>query len=211
MDDLDELQKRIDEKKAQAENEEKTTDNSGNNALSVLVKSEIDKSYEATANEVVNDENFTQLTREITERKFKVELGQDMLQILSDEHKLELSKYALDCEKEQLAFRKRKEKKVIIEEVNATIKERKVNALKQRYGYMYKQDANGNLIDFIPSKSYNRNKEIANWWNGQSDNFRKYVKGTLKILFWGAVAVLIFIVGKELFEWIANASGQINK
>lgn len=211
MDDLDELQKRLDDAKAQAESAEKATDASANNALAVRVKSEIDKSYEATANEVVKGEQYRKLTQEITERKFEVDLGKDMLGILSDEHQLELSKYALDCKKEQLAFRKRKEKKVIIEEVKATIKERKVNALKKRYGYMYKQDANGNLIDFIPSKSYNRNREIANWWNGQSDNFRKYVKGTLKILFWGAVAVLIFIVGKELFEWIANASGQINK
>jgi hypothetical protein len=56
--------------------------------------------------------------------------------------------------------------------------------------------------EFIPSKSYNRQREIVNWWNGLSDNIKKTIKGVLKVAIWCGIGVLIFVLGRRGIQWI---------
>ena len=55
---------------------------------------------------------------------------------------------------------------------------------------------------FIPSKSYNRQREIVNWWNGLSDNIKKTIKGVLKVVIWCGIGVLVFVLGRRVIQWI---------
>lgn len=157
----------------------------------------IEKQYEKNRNELAKKEDFVGLTEEITERSAKAKLGEDMLAVMSQEHKNALSAYALDCEKKKLEFRTKKEKKLILEDVKADIAQKKVETLKKRYGYMYKEGE-----EFIPSKSYNRQREIVNWWNGLSVNVKKTIKGITRVLIWCGIGVLVFVLGKRGIQWI---------
>ena len=188
--DLIELKKRIDERLEERQDKSQAL---------VDIQEQIEEQYRKNQNELSANQDFVKLTQEVVERNAKAKLGQDMLGILEKEQKNELQAYILKCEKEKLEFKKKKEKKVIIEEVKADISNRKIEALKKRYGYMYKENE-----EFIPNKFHNITREISNWWNGTSDNFKKIVKGVLKVFFWGAVAILVIKVGSHLVEWIAN-------
>ena len=157
----------------------------------------IEKQYEKNRNELATKDDFIGLTEEITERSAKAKLGEDMLAVMSQEHKNALSAYALDCEKKKLEFRTKKEKKLILEDVKADIAQKKIETLKKRYGYMYKDGE-----EFIPSKSYNRQREIVNWWNGLSDNIKKTIKGVLKVAIWCGIGVLVFVLGRRVMLWI---------
>lgn len=157
----------------------------------------IEKQYEKNRNELAKKDEFVGLTEEITERSAKAKLGEDMLAVMSQEHKNALSAYALDCEKKKLEFRTKKEKKLILEDVKADIAQKKIETLKKRYGYMYKENE-----EFIPSKSYNRQREIVNWWNGLSVNVKKTLKGIFRIAFWCGFGVLAFVLGRRAIQWI---------
>lgn len=164
----------------------------------------IKQQYDKKTNELATNEDFQSLTQQVIERQAKAQLSEDMLAVLNQEHKNELSQYLLNCEKEKLRFRKKKEKKIIIEEVRSEVFAKKLENLKRRYGYLYKKDSNGEPIDFIPSKSYNRQREVVNWWNGLGENFKRIIKGTLKILFWGCFLVLVVVVGYDLLKWVTT-------
>lgn len=171
---------------------------------STLAHNEIQNQYDENKRQLATNEDFKELTQQIVKRSAKAELEKDMLAILSDEQKNELSKYLLDCEKHKLDYRKKKEKKVVLEEVKAEVSAKKINALKKRYGYLYKQDENGEPIDFVANKFVNKYKEFINWWDGTSDGFKKIVKGILKVIFWGGIACLIVLLGYRAFAWIAE-------
>ena len=157
----------------------------------------IEKQYEKNRNELATKDEFIGLTEEITERSAKAKLGEDMLAVMNQEHKNALSAYALDCEKKKLEFRTKKEKKLILEDVKADIAKKKIETLEKRYGYMYKEGE-----EFIPSKSYNRHREIVNWWNGLSVNVKKTIKGITRVLVWCGIGVLVFVLGKRGIQWI---------
>lgn len=194
--DLIELKKQIDERIEKKENKSQAL---------VDIQEQIEEQYRKNQNELSTNQDFVKLTQEVTERNVKAKLAQDMLDILDIEQKNELQAYILKCEKEKLEFKKKKEKKVIIQEVKADISNRKIEALKKRYGYMYKEGE-----EFIPNKFHNITREITNWWNGTGDNFKKIVKGVLKVFFWGAVAILVIKVGSHLVQWIAENANLNN-
>lgn len=190
-----ERQNEIEEKKI-VENiteEEKTESQDLTNDVKEIIKTE----YERNLQEQKNSEEITQATKQVTERKIKAELVKDMLVVMNEEQKNELAQYYLECEKKTLAYRKRKEKKIIIEEVSAEIQKRKFNALWLRYGYMYADQKS-----FVPNKLHNIGKEISIWWNGASDNFKRVVKGTIKLVFWGVVIYLFFKYGIKILQLI---------
>lgn len=174
--------------------------------ISALVKDQIQSQYENNKQQLVNNEDFKKLTQEITERTAKAELGKDMLEVLSKEQKNELALYVLECEKQQIEYRKKHEKKVILEEVQAEVFDKKVKALKKKYGYLYKKDENGEIVNFIPSKAYNKYRAFCHWWENTTDGFKKIVKGTLKVLFWCAIVGLVVLVGYKLFDWISSVN-----
>lgn len=163
------------------------------------VKKEISSQYEKNKSELSENEDFKKLTKEIINRSAQANLKNDMLQILTQEQQNELQIYLLENEKSKLSFRKKKEKKIIIEEVKAEISNRKIEALRKRYGYLYGKDE-----DFVPSKIHNKIKEVVNWWNGTSNNFKKFIKGTLKFCFYGAIAFLIIFLGYRGIKWIVE-------
>lgn len=172
--------------------------------LSNFVKDEINTQYEKDKQEVSNSVGFKQLTKEITERSAKAILTEDMIKVLNAEQKNELALHILNCQKEQIEYRKKHEKKVILEDVKADVFNKKVEALKKKYGYLYDKDENGNILNFVPSKTYNKYKAFCNWWENTTDGFKKIVKGSLKVLFWSAIASLVIILGYKFFSWISS-------
>lgn len=169
-----------------------------------LAHSEIQNEYGRAKQELQSNEDFKKLAGEIVARSAKAELSKDMLAILSEEQKNELTAYLLECEKGKLAYRKKQEKKVIIEEVRAEVSNKRIEALKKRYGYLYKKDENGEPIGFVANKAVNKYKEFCNWWDGTTDGFKRIVKGSLKTLFWIGVASLICIIGYRALRWVAD-------
>ena len=103
-------------------------------------------------------------------------------------------------------YNKKKLNKVILEEVQAEVFNKKVEALKKKYGYLYQKDENGNIINFIPSKTYNKYRAFCHWWENTTDGFKKIVKGTLKVLFWSAIVGLVVLVGYKIFDWISSVN-----
>ena len=169
-----------------------------------IAHDEIVAQYEQEKSTLSKSEDFKKITHEIVERGAKAELAGDMLKILTEEQKNELSAYILECEKQKLNYRKKKEKGIIVEEVKAEISNKKIEALKKRYGYLYEQDENGNPKNFIANKLVNKYKEFCNWWEGTSDGFKKIVKGILKVVFWGGLAFLVVMIGYRGIMWIAE-------
>lgn len=196
-----ELQKRFEAKKQELETSK----------VSDLVKAEIENQYAQNTSALTQSEDFKNLTQEIVKRKAQADLSKDMLEVLNEEQKNALAKFVLDCEKDKLEFRKKKEKKIIIEEIKADLFNKKVEALKKKYGYLYKRDENGDLIGFVPNKMYNKYASFCNWWANTTDGFRKIVKGTLKVVFWVGVAGLAIVIGYNLFDWISNATANLPK
>lgn len=157
----------------------------------------IEKQYEKSRNDLATNEEFIKATDFVVKKGAEAKIRQDSLAILKQEQLNDLADYYLKCEKEKLEFRKKKEKKLIIEDVKADIAQKKIETLKKRYGYMYKDGE-----EFIPSKSYNRQREIVNWWNGLSDNIKKTIKGVLKVAIWCGIGVLVVVLGKRVIQWI---------
>lgn len=192
----------VEQKNENEEEEQPTTTNDSN--LSSLISNEINQQYSDVKDKVFKNDSVKEIITQITERETKSQLEKDMLKILSTEQMNALAKYTLDCEKEKLDYRKRKEKNLVKEQVKAEVFKKKVEVLKNKYGYLYKKDDNGNLLNFIPSKSYNRYKAFCNWWEGTTDGFKRIVKGTLKVLFWVALVGVIGLVGYKLVMWISS-------
>lgn len=175
----------------------------GNNNSS-LAHNEIQTEYDRAKQGLQSNEDFKKLTNEIVVRSAKAELSKDMLAILSEEQKNELTAYMLECEKGKLAYRKKQEKKVIIEEVKAEVSNKKIEALKKRYGYLYPKDEHGEPVNFVANKAVNKYKEFCNWWDGTTDGFKRLVKGSLKVLFWSGAITLVVIVGYRALKWVAD-------
>ena len=169
-----------------------------------LAHSEIQNEYGRAKQELQSNEDFKKLAGEIVARSAKAELSKDMLAILSEEQKNELTAYLLECEKGKLAYRKKQEKKVIIEEVRAEVSNKRIEALKKRYGYLYPKDEKGEPIGFVANKTVNKYKEFCNWWDGTTDGFKRIVKGSLKVMFWAGVITLVGIVGYRALKWVAD-------
>lgn len=176
-----------------------------------LVEQEIDRQYAENNQELAQNSELKEITEEVVKRKAKAVLSRDMLAVLSEEQKNELAKFILDCEKEKLNFRKRKEKKVIIENVKADIFNQKVDALKKKYGYLYKKDENGEIVGFVPNKLYNKYAAFVNWWDNTTNDFKKIVKGTLKVVFWAGVVAVVVLVGYHIFDWVSSIGNNLPK
>lgn len=184
----------LDKKLEQARNEA--------NSISTFVKNEIKSQYEKDKQNLINSEDFKKLTKEITERTAKAELSKDMLAVLNEEQKNELALHILQCEKQKIEYRKKKEKQVVKEEVKAEVFNKKVVALKSKYGYLYDKDDNGEIKNFVPIKIYNKYRSFVNWWDNTTDGFKKITKGILKGLFWTGIVALVIILGYKFFDWV---------
>lgn len=169
-----------------------------------LAHNEIQTEYDRAKQGLQTNEDFKKLTNEIVVRSAKAELSKDMLAILTEEQKNELTAYMLECEKGKLAYRKKQEKKVIIEEVKAEVSNKKIEALKKRYGYLYPKDEKGEPVGFVANKAVNKYKEFCNWWDGTTDGFKRIVKASLKVVFWAGVATLVCVLGYRGLKWITD-------
>lgn len=200
---IEELEKKV------KQQQEIDKDKQANESITALVHNEIKEQYEESKKSLIKSEDFKKLADEITRRSAEAELGKDMLAILNQEQKNALAQYVLECEKKKLDFKQKKEKGLIEEDVKAQVFEKKVSILKKRYGHLYKKDENGEILNFVPSKSYNKYKSFVNWWDNTSDGFKKITKGILKFLFWGGVVALVIIIGKFGFKWLIDLSRNL--
>lgn len=200
---IEELAKKV------KEQQESDREQQAKDSITGLVHEEIQEQYAESKKSLIKSEDFKKLADEITRRSAEAELGKDMLAILSQEQKNALAQYVLECEKKKLDFQQKKEKGIIEEDVKAQVFEKKVAILKKRYGHLYKKDENGEILNFVPSKSYNKYKSFINWWDNTSDGFKKITKGILKFLFWGGVIALVIIVGKAGFKWLIDISRNL--
>ena len=198
MSDIEELEKLVVAKRQ--EDEQKANQES----VTQLVHEEIQEQYKESKKELVKTEVFKQLTDEITRRSAEAELSKDMLEILNQEQKNALAKYVLECEKKRLDFKQKKEKGIIEEDVKAQVFAKKVEILQKRYGHLYDKDENGNIKNFVPSKSYNRYKSFVNWWDNTSDGFKKITKGFLRFVLWGGIIAIVIILGRAGFKWFVE-------
>ena len=164
----------------------------------------IQSSYEKHTQELKNSNNFNEATKKIVEESAEAELKRDALDILDQKQKNELAEYTLDCEKQKLEYRKKMEKGLIKEEVKADITKKKIDTLKNRYGYLYDKDANGEPKNFVANKFVNKYKEFCNWYKGTGDGFRKLVGTTLKVLIWCGIAFLIITFGFKGLNWLSK-------
>ena len=164
----------------------------------------IQSSYEKHTQELKNSNAFNELTKEIVEESAKAELKRDALDILDQKQKNELAEYTLECEKQKLEYRKKMEKGLIKEEVKSDITKKKIETLKNRYGYLYEKDAKGEPKGFVANKFVNKYKEFCNWYKGTGDGFRKLVGTTLKVLIWGGIAFLIITFGFKGLNWLSK-------
>lgn len=196
------------EKKVQKQ-QENDREQQAKDSITGLVHEEIQDQYEESKKALIKSEKFKNLADEITRRSAEAELGKDMLAILSQEQKNALAQYVLECEKKKLDFKQKKEKGLIEEDVKAQVFAKKVEILKNRYGHLYEKDENGNIKNFVPSKSYNKYKSFVNWWDNTSDGFKKITKGVLRFLLWGGIIALVIIIGKAGFEWLINFSRNL--
>lgn len=199
-----ELEKVKEKKELMLKEQQKKVDN-----YSGLAHDEIQDQYEKNRRELSKNEDFQRISKEIVERGAKAELTNDMLKILTTEQKNELSAYILQCEKQKLDFRKKKEKGVILEEVKAEVSAKKIEALKKRYGYLYEKDEDGEPKNFIANKMVNKYKEFCNWWDGTTDGFKRVVKGFLKAFMWVGIGSLVVLLGYRFFMWVAENSQNI--
>ena len=158
------------------------------NIIEDIVKEE----YRNRLQEVKNDKEFQKRVQEVVGITSATALRTDLLKALNQEQKNELLQYQIECEKDKLAYRKRHEKKVIREEARAEVQEKKINALKKRFGYLYDTDEHGNPKRFVASKFVNRYKEICNWYDGTSQGFKKIVTATLRIAFYAGLVYLAY-------------------
>lgn len=170
------------------------------------VKGEIDKQYEQEKKALQENVEFANISKEVVQRSAKANLAKDMLDVMTQEHKNELSAYVLKTEKEKLAVKMKLEKQVIKAEIDAEVMERKILALKKRYGYLYKDNEN-----FVASKKYNKFRELENWWSNTSTTFRKIVTGTLKLILWGTVAFLVLYFGYQGVQWLMENYQSVPK
>ena len=158
----------------------------------------IDNQVDRRLNELNNNKTFQELSNRVTDKETEVQLKEKLLNSLSKEQQNELNEYLLQCEKEKLKYRKKKEKKLIKEEMKAEIQKRKIDALWERFGYLY----NGNKTKFVPNKLNNKFKEVANFYDNSSTTFKKIIKTTFRIVFIIAFCYLFVKVGKDVFLWI---------
>lgn len=166
-----------------------------------LLRGTIDKDYEKKLGELRNSTEYQDRVDELVKAGADTLLQHDRLSILSEKQKNELAEYELECKKQQLAYRKKKEKKLLKEQAKAKIQQQKIEVLQTRYGYLYKLDENGKPKDFVANKFVNKYKEFCNWYATTSNGFKKIVKGTLKIMFWCAI---LFCAYKG-FKWLAKS------
>lgn len=202
MTDIEELEKKVEEKKkqdlslAKTEHQEQSTKS--------IAHDSIVAQYNQHSQNLANNEKFQQATQKVVEESAEAELKADALKILDQKQKNELAEYTLHCEKQKLEYRKKMEKGLIKEQIKSDVAKKKIETLKTRYGYLYEQDANGQPKDFVANKFVNGYKEFCNWYKGTGDGFKKFVGTTLKILMWGTIAFLVITFGYKAIEWLSN-------
>lgn len=181
-----------------------TTTEQPKNAMQVrndTLESAISQDYTSAMGELQKTSDYKETIQKVVEEGAKTKLESDMLSILNEKQKNELAKYALDCKKEQLEYRKKKEKKLIKEQVNADIIEKKIEIQKKKYGYLYKTDKDGNLIDFVPNGFVNKFRAICYWYANLGNGIKKVLWTTIKI---GLIIGSVFLVIKGM-GWLANS------
>ena len=203
---IQDLQKAVEEKQKQ---ELATINNdavqaSESQVATFVAHNVIQSSYEKHTKDLMNSDNFNKATRKIVEESAEAELKRDTLGVLDQKQKNELAEYTLECEKQKLEYRKKMEKGLIKEEVKSDIAKKKIETLKNRYGYLYQQDENGEPKNFVANKFVNQYKEFCNWYKGTGDGFRKFIGTTLKILIWGGIAFLVVTFGFKGLKWLSN-------
>ena len=165
----------------------------------------IKEQYKKNKETIAGEENFIKATKDITERAVYAQLEDDALKVLSQEQKNELAKYIFNLNKDMLDYRKKKEKQIVLEEIKSELQNKKIEALKKRFGYLYKENE-----PFIPSKFHNIQKEIVNRWESTSINTKKIIKGVLRILFYGGIAVIIAVVGSNIIKWVLDNADKLS-
>ena len=156
----------------------------------------ISTSYDNNLQQIQKSKEFSQRVTQNAVDKVDNQLRKDKLENLNEKQMLELGEHILNCEKQKLSYRKKKEKQLVKLEVKCEIAQRKYDALFLRYGYMYKDKTS-----FIPSKFYNQFKELVNWYNGTGALFRKIIKGTILLFFSIAIGYVLFNIGKFGLGW----------
>ncbi len=164
----------------------------------------VNAQFEINLKEISSNEEFLKVSKEISNRQVYAKLKEEAIKTLSDEQKNELAEYTLKLEKDKLKYRQKHEKKIILEDIKADLQNQRIEALKKRYFYMYESNE-----PFIPSKFHNIIKEVVNKWESTSVNTKKIVRGVIRILVYGGLAVLVGAVGWRVVTWIISNADKL--
>lgn len=175
---------------------------------------------EKDLSEIKDNEKFKQLSKAITEREIGYKLQENALTIQGKEFQNQYDEYVLKKKKEALAFRIKKERNIVSQQVKAELNEEKRRISEKRFGYLYEadgtytyyeKDVSGKLIElqaikyknFTPSYSINRLKELQNWYKNQTETAQKAIWTTVKFVFFSGIAVASVFIIIKLLRWLA--------
>lgn len=209
----------------ESEQEEKLPANSTISRDSII-ESQREKNLRA----ISKNEDFQKASLMNDMRAVGAKLQEEENETWQHELENEYKQYELKKYKETLDYKTKKEKHIVKEKVKAEVAKQKYDIALARYGYLYKPqlkqicDDNGNPVldkdgnpvttvipakDFTPNKFINKTKELVNFYANLSDEIKKAIWVTLKlILIVGGIAV-VGVALKMLVDWLVSA-GVLN-
>ena len=101
------MDEEIERLKLEVQKKNQEDSNMGKEIIPSSVRDEIDAQYSKNKNDIINSEQFKQLSKEITDRAAKAEFSKDMLKILTQEQKNKLAEHLYECEVEKFNYRKK--------------------------------------------------------------------------------------------------------
>lgn len=174
---------------------------------------------------IAENEAFQKVALSNDLRSVGAKLQAEENQTWSDELENEYKRYELSKKKEALDYKTKLEKNIVKEEVKAEVANKKYSVAFARYGYLYKSqtkpvlDENGDPIldengkpvtttvpakDFTPNKFINKTKELVVFYDNLSDEIKKVIWVSLKLVAVGLGIVGLYFGGKALVGWLES-------
>ena len=174
---------------------------------------------------IAENEAFQKVALSNDLRSVGAKLQAEENQTWNDELENEYKRYELSKKKEALDYKTKLEKNIVKDEVKAEVANKKYSVALARYGYLYKSqtkpvlDKNGDPVldengkpvtttipakDFTPNKFINKTKELVAFYDNLSDEIKKVIWVSFKLLLVGLGIVGLYFGGKALINWLES-------
>ena len=174
---------------------------------------------------IAENEDFKKVALSNDLRSVGAKLQAEENQTWNDELENDYKRYELSKKKEALDYKTKLEKNIVKEEVKAEVANKKYSVALARYGYLYKSqtkpvlDKNGDPVldengkpvtttipakDFTPNKFINKTKELVAFYDNLSDEIKKVIWVSFKLVLVGLGIVGLYFGGKALVNWLES-------